>query len=325
MNSAPHSSERRTVFVTGAGGFLGRHVSAGFEAVGWRAVRLGHGLNCASDESKAGLSVEGPVDAQALSRAAALAGAPAVIVHAAGGSSVAASVADPATDFERTMGSLCAVLDFMRRQAPQARLVFLSSAAVYGSSGLDAISERTPLNPISPYGLHKKLAEDMIQGWARLWNLDAAILRLFSVYGPGNRKQLFWDIANRVHAAPKRLELSGSGDEVRDFLYVDDAVEIIRTLAEAKPGDAPVIVNGGSGTAVGIRRAAEALCRCMGVETEIVFTGNARAGDPARMISDPSFARSLGFAPKVSFDAGVRQLAEWVRGAIGEAEGKTVR
>lgn len=308
--------------MTGAGGFIGGHVAAAFEGAGRRVVRFGRHLDGASDDSEAGRGFAGPIDAEVLSRAAAIVGPPATVVHAAGGSSVAASVANPAADFERTVGTLGAVLDFLDRHASAARLIFLSSAAVYGSADAEPISEEAPLRPISPYGLHKKLAEDLIRDRAKLRNFDATILRLFSVYGPGNRKQLFWDVANRLWKGPKKLELSGSGNEARDFLYIDDAVGIVRTLADAKRGDAPLVVNGGSGTAVTVREAAEALCRSLELETEIVFTGEQRAGDPTRMIANPSLALSLGFSPRVPFDMGVQRFADWAREAIAAAEGR---
>lgn len=321
MNSTSLPLGPGPIFVTGAGGFIGAHAAASFEGAGRRVVRFGRHLGVTSGQASA-RNFDGPVDMETLSRVAATFGPPAILVHAAGGSSVAASVANPAADFERTVGSLRAVLDFLGQNAPEARLVFLSSAAVYGSVGVAPIVEGSPLRPISPYGMNKKLAEDLIHERARQRGLDATILRLFSVYGPGNRKQLLWDVANRLRADPKTLELSGTGDEARDFLYIDDAVRLIRILAERAPGQAPLVVNGGSGTAVTVREAAEALCRALGAKTRIVFTGAQRAGDPVRMISDQSLAQSLGFVPSVSFDAGVRRYADWASKAISEEEPK---
>jgi UDP-glucose 4-epimerase len=303
--------------VTGAGGFIGGHVAEAFETAGRRVVRLGHSLDALTRPTSAALA--GPIKAEVLLRASALFGPPAIVVHTAGGSSVAASVSDPAADFDRTVGSLNAVLDFIDQHAPSVRLVFLSSAAVYGSSDAAVISEGAPLNPISPYGQHKKLAEDMIKERAAIRNLDATILRLFSVYGPGNRKQLFWDVANRLSKRPKRLELAGSGQEARDFLYIDDAVRLVRILADLTRGDAPLVVNGGSGVGQTVREVAQALCRSLQLDVEVAFTGAPRAGDPARMISDVSLAKKVGFSPDVSFEAGVQRLADWVRGEIFES------
>jgi UDP-glucose 4-epimerase len=308
------------VFVTGAGGFIGAKVACGFGAAGRRVVRLGHGLG---EQSKAhsAYSIDGPIGFDALAHAASLAGTPALVIHAAGGSSVAASVADPSRDFERTVGSLNAVLQFIDRQASDARLIFLSSAAVYGSTGDAPIPEDTPLRPISPYGHHKKVCEDLVLERARAGTLDAIVVRLFSVYGPGNRKQLFWDVARRLSGNPRTLELAGTGTEARDFLYIDDAVALIRLLSEQERGSSPFVLNGGSGSAVTVREAAETLRRALGAETKIVFTGAQRVGDPSRMVCDTTLARTLGFAPRVPFATGVERFAEWAGEAILEVEG----
>ena len=306
------AGDGRPVFVTGAGGFIGAKVAAEFEVMGRVVIRIGHHIG---GHGAAARNVVGSIDTEALVRAASIGGPPALIVHAAGGSSVAASVADPNRDFERTVGSLTSVLDFIDRQASNARLIFLSSAAVYGSAGTAPIPEEAPLHPISPYGHHKKVCEDLILERVRAGALDATILRLFSVYGPGNRKQLFWDVANRLCSHPRTLELAGTGEEARDFLYIDDTVALIRLLAE-RGEPSPLVVNGGSGVAVTVREAAETLSFALKVPTQIVFTGVERAGDPSRMICDPALARMLGFAPRVSFPHGVQRFAEWAKGAI---------
>jgi UDP-glucose 4-epimerase len=295
-------------FITGAAGFLGGAVAAAFAKAGWRVAGFDQAPGAA--DGFAHWST-GDVHRDALARAAAGIGAPEVVFHAAGGSSVGTSIADPEADFARTVGSVRETLAFLQREAPGARLVYPSSAAVYGAVSAGPLTETAPLQPISPYGRHKLEAETAIAAAASGFGLEAVILRFFSLYGPGLRKQLLWDLAGRLASRPERLGLSGTGDEARDFLFIDDAVTLVGFAAGLAPAGAPKILNGGRGEAITVRQAAETLARAMGSEAAIGFSGEARAGDPAALVADISSARALGFAPRVAFEDGLERFALW--------------
>ena len=138
-------------------------------------------------------------------------------------------------------------------------------------------------------------------------------MRFFSIYGPGLRKQLLWELAGRAAAGPEAITLSGRGDEARDFLFVHDAVRLVAGLAGLERGAAPGVVNGGTGEAVTVRRAAQTLCRALGLQTRIEFSGAVREGDPKSLVADPAVAQALGFTPEVSLDAGLARFAAWFR------------
>jgi UDP-glucose 4-epimerase len=298
-------------FVTGAGGFLGGAALAAFQAAGWRAMGFGHPGPGAS-----GL-VEGDISAERLAKAARETGVPEVVLHFAGGASVAASVSDPERDRARTLGSLAQTLTFLRDHAREARLVYPSSAAVYGAGASGPIGEDHSLAPMSPYGRHKQAAEAMIAEAASDFGLKAAIVRFFSLYGPGLRKQLLWELAGRLEAGPGEVALGGSGQEMRDFLYVEDAVRLVGALIPADLGGAPLIVNGGSGSGVSVRQIAEALAGALGSPARITFSGVVRAGDPPSLVADTSRLGALGFAPEVDLDGGLQRLAAWFRAGAG--------
>lgn len=292
------------VFVTGAAGFLGGAVAAAFVRAGWRVagfdLAAGWAGGCAH-------WVTGGLQRDSLARAAEEIGAPELVFHAAGGSSVGASVADAEGDFARTVLSLRETLGFLQQAAPQARLVYPSSAAVYGAASSAPLPESAPLKPISPYGRHKLQAEAEIAASG----LEAVILRFFSLYGPGLRKQLLWDLARRLATGPSELELSGTGEETRDFLYIDDAVRLVGLAASLEVAKSPLFLNGGRGEPITVRRAAEALARALGRHAAIGFSGETRAGDPAALVADVSMARSLGFLPESDFEAGAAAFARW--------------
>ena len=290
-------------FVTGAAGFLGGAVAAAFVRAGWRVAGFdlapGWAGGCAH-------WITGEVHRDVLTRAAAELGKPEVMFHAAGGSSVGASVADPEGDFTRTVLSVRETLAFLTAEASTARLIYPSSAAVYGAAATGRLSEDARLDPMSPYGRHKLQAETEIAGAG----LDTVMLRFFSLYGPGLRKQLLWDLARRLKSRPAQLELSGTGEELRDFLFVDDAVRLVGLAAGPGPGGERVI-NGGRGEAVAVRHAAKTLAKALGCETAIGFSGAARAGDPDALVADTARSESLGFSPQVTFEAGAVRFARW--------------
>ena len=113
-----------------------------------------------------------------------------------------------------------------------------------------------PLAPLSPYGLHKCLAEDLCRFYAAYWKLPIAVIRFFSLYGEGLRKQLLWDACKKLHGDAFIFE--GTGNEERDWLHVEDAVRLIALAGEHASSLCP-IVNGGSGAARSVRSVLEAL------------------------------------------------------------------
>jgi UDP-glucose 4-epimerase len=302
---------QRVAFVTGAGGFIGRHAVDALLRQNWRVGALGPhtaSLGCAAARE----------DMTSVSNLAALAetlGAPHAVIHCAGGASVGPSWSDPGADFAMTLGSVNEALAFIRAHAPAARLVFLSSAAVYGDAGGALLHEDMAKRPMSPYGAHKALAEDLIQHWGRLFGVQSTILRLFSVYGPGLRKQLPWELSARALAAGAPPILFGSGEEQRDFLAIEDAVTLI--LRAADPAlSPPAILNGGAGEAIKIRTLAAQLLASLGIAGDPRFSGEAKAGDPLSLVADTARAKAFGFNPETRLHQGLARYAAWVRTAF---------
>jgi UDP-glucose 4-epimerase len=302
--------------VTGAAGFIGQHVAMALRRGGWTVGAIGH----ARPGIEAAFAAAGidwwpcAVSADALRTAVGHMGAPELVIHAAGGASVGESLADPQRDHGRSVASTRAVLEALRTLSGGPRFVLLSSAAVYGT-GLPMVEDR-PLSPLSPYGRHKQMAEDLVRRAAVDDGLDTAVVRLFSVYGPGIRKQLLWELARRLLARPTDITLYGQGDETRDFLFVDDAVAVLGCLAQAPRSATTRIVNGGTGRPVTVRALAETLCQALGVTTRIAFNGEVRAGDPKTMVADMQRAAALGFAPVVPIEDGIPRFATWAKAEL---------
>lgn len=304
------------VWVTGAGGFIGSHLVRHLVGLGQTVA----GFDLLPDD-RAGL--EGLVahwDATGLSYPSLAAmqektGEPRVVFHLAGGSSVGASLANPVDDFTATVANTAILLEWLRKSAPAARLVVVSSAAVYGDIHAGPIGEEAATNPYSPYGAHKFAMEAIVRGWSRSFGLASVAVRLFSVYGPGLRKQLLWDLSNRLHLNQEPVTLGGSGEELRDWTHVADVVRALNLAASLAQVGMP-IVNAGSGIATNVRQISHDLARAFEMDpARIGFSGTARPGDPFCLVAAPGQLADLGFRWGVDSREGLQSYADWYRTA----------
>jgi UDP-glucose 4-epimerase len=296
------------VLVTGANGFLGRYVARSFAGKGHPVLGIGHGNWSQKEWESWGLSGWQSADVT-LPVLRELAEEPAVIVHCAGGGSVSFSIDDPLADFERTVETTAHVLEYARTFAPSCRVVYPSSASVYGTVETVPIREDYPAAPISQYGTHKLMAEQMVTSYSRQFGTSAAIVRLFSVYGCGLRKQLLWDACSKF--ANNDSTFMGTGDEVRDWLHVEDAATLLIAAAEHASAECPTI-NGGSGQGVTVRDVLLRLGSSL-LQTEILpsFSGTQRIGDPTRYIADTEGSRAWGWQLTRQWAEGVEEYAAW--------------
>jgi UDP-glucose 4-epimerase len=302
----------KLVVVTGAAGFLGRHAARHLAASGFRVAGIGHGDFAGGSFRDWGMEAWESADVrlETLEELSAARGEVAAIVHCAGSGTVGFSLENPRGDFRRTVGTTVDVLEFARRRAPAVRVVYPSSAAVYGAAGGQPLAEDAPLAPISPYGLHKRMAEDACRCFAGRWGVPVAVVRFFSLYGEGLRKQLLWDACRKARDGAYRF--FGSGEECRDWLHVADAARLLHLAMERADPACPV-VNGGTGTGVSAR---EVLVRLGGQWRPVVtpgFSGAAKAGDPCHLVADVRRAAAWGFAPRVDIDTGLAGYLRWFR------------
>lgn len=299
-----------TVLVTGAYGFIGRNVAKHFANAGWGVTGIGHGSWAREEWRQWGMSEWHAAD---ITTDALLtyAGLPDVIVHCAGSGSVAFSMTHPYQDFQRTVGTTLATLEFVRIHAPKARLVYPSSAGVYGVVEKLPIAESDPLVPVSPYGVHKKISEEICCSYAHHFGVSAVIVRLFSVYGIGLRKQLLWDTCMKIHNGVNTF--FGSGTETRDWLHVNDAASLLLVAGTRASAECPIL-NGGSGQGVSVREVLNELFTCLGRSETPQFSGISRSGDPMHYIADISRLHSWGWRPRTPWRKGVREYAEWFKG-----------
>jgi UDP-glucose 4-epimerase len=309
-----------TALITGARGFVGRHLARALQKQGIQVCGMGHGAWTERERTAWGVGywVNGEVSKRNLDIVQAQMGRPDVVFRLAGGSAVGPSLAAPEEDFRRSVLSAAELLEWARLAAPEARLVLASSAAVYGAGHSQPIREADALLPYSPYGSHKRIAEELFASYGRNFGLNVATVRLFSVYGTELQKQLLWDACGRLAKDASQLTLGGTGAELRDWLHVSDAAVVLQ-LAASQACAAGYTVNGGTGVAVSVRQVAEQLCAVWGAGTVLGFSGHGRAGDPQYLVADVAEAAALGFAPRTAWQAGVADYVAWFKRATAQA------
>lgn len=280
------------VLVTGGAGFIGSNLVDALLAKGY-AVRVlddlstGKRSNLPLSDARVEL-IEGDV-ADAALVAKAIVGCSAV-VHLAAVASVQASVDDPVRTHQSNFIGTLNVCEAMR-EAGVKRVVFASSAAVYGNNGEgESITEDTPKAPLTPYASDKLASEYYLDFYRREHGLEPAIFRFFNIFGPRQDPSSPYSgvISIFSERAEKGLPITvfGDGEQTRDFMYVGDLVKILVQAIEAQKIEEGA-VNVGLNQAITLNQMLEALGEVVGDLPSISY-GPARSGDIRHSRADNS-------------------------------------
>ncbi len=183
---------------------------------------------------------------------------------------------------------------------------------MYGEKYSRPINELQESKPFSPYGYHKRSSELLFESYAKNFTLNVAIIRLFSVYGNGLRKQLLWDVCNKLKQSHDCITLFGTGEEQRDWLHVSDAVKFILKISEFA-SDQCVIFNGGCGISVPITEIVHHLIDVWESTSKINFNNISRAGDPVYLVADVQKSKENGLLPSIDWKKGTALYVEWYK------------
>lgn len=302
----------KSAVVTGAHGFLGRHVARHLADAGYTVTGIGHGAWDRAESERFGLTFWHTADIT-LDELVTYAGEPDVMVHCAGSGSVAFSMSHPHQDYVRTVSTTAAVLEYVRLHSPRTAVVYPSSAAVYGAAERLPIRESDALHPTSPYGVHKYMAEKLCRSYADHFGIAVAVVRFFSVYGEGLQKQLLWDACSK--ATRGEATFFGTGAELRDWLHVKDAASLLQAAALHASPSCP-IVNGASGEGLTVRDVLAEIFRAYGSMATLDFSGMPRPGDPVGYHADVTAATAWGWQPAVAWRDGMRRYVDWFKGRL---------
>jgi len=230
-----------------------------------------------------------------------------VIFHLAAQTSVPFSMENPKEDCEINVVGTVNALEAARKAG--ARVVFASSAAVYGNPEKRPTPETYPTHPVAFYGLTKLLGENYCRFYHENYGLEVIMFRIFNVYGPDCHGAIY-DFLNKLRKNPNKLEVLGTGKQSRDFVYISDMVDALLKAATspAAPGE---VFNVGTGTTTSVAELAKMIVDILGLEdVDIYFTGGqAWAGDMDITLADNSkIISKLQWKPQVSLEEGLKKL-----------------
>ena len=304
-----------SALVTGGAGYIGSHAVLALLEAGWRVVVLDDLSTGSRAAVPAGVPlVEADVgDAGAVTAALRAHGVDAVL-HFAGSVSAPESVRDPLRYFDNNTGRTRALIAAVVA-AGVGRLVFSSSAAVYGQPDTPRVSETSPTRPINPYGASKLMSEEMLAATARAHGLRYAALRYFNVAGAdprgrtGQRAQGAASLVNVALdcAAGLRAAVPVQGDDyhtpdgtgVRDYVHVSDVASAhVHALAALARRPDPLVLNCGYGRGASVREVLAAARAATGRPLPELQAPR-RAGDPAEVTADNARILALtGWRPQ---------------------------
>jgi dTDP-glucose 4,6-dehydratase/UDP-glucose 4-epimerase len=234
-----------------------------------------------------------------------------VCINCSGAANVSESVKNPQRDFSLNVDNVFKQLDALRKYNSNCKYINLSSAAVYGNPSSLPIHETHQLQPISPYGTHKKMAELICQEFFENYNINTCSLRIFSAYGPGLKKQLFWDLYKKS-LNKTAIKLYGTGFESRDFIYVTDVVNAIEIAITHAPFKSDVF-NLAAGNEVAIKDAVALFYNTLDGTHDFYFGGEQRAGDPINWVADIKQLTTLGFKAEIKLTEGLKKYVSWLK------------
>src|SRR3989344_5082317 len=302
------------VLVTGGAGFIGSHVTKLLLENNHQVAvidNLSHG-NKESVDSRAKLIVAGINNSKKVKEA--LNGVEAVI-HMAGLIVVPESVKDPIKYCQNNVIGTVSLIESMR-QVGVKKIIFSSSACVYGTPDKLPIKEGAPVRPDNPYGASKASIETFLQTYSAIHGFDSIILRYFNPYGPGEEH------VPETHAIPnfirstlakKPIPLYWKGEQIRDFIYIEDLARAHIDVLDQKGYQ---VFNIGTEKGIKVKDVISEIFKIVGYEVPIKDLGE-RPGDVhANFASSEKLHKATGLQAKVSLSEGLKRTIEYYKNKI---------
>lgn len=238
-----------------------------------------------------------------------------VIFNLAGQTSHMDSMSDPFTDLAINCSAQLNLLEICRKHNPNANIVFASTRQIYGRPRYLPVDEKHPLDPVDVNGINKIAGESYHLLYSRVYGMRTAVLRLTNTYGPRMRikdaRQTFLGVWIRAAVEGRPFEVWG-GEQLRDYTYVDDAVDAL--IAAARLSESAAFNLGGD-RVISLRDTAEILVGSTGTSYVIrEFPPERKRIDIGDYYTDDAAFRSVtGWSPRVSLEEGLRRTVEFYR------------
>jgi UDP-glucose 4-epimerase len=296
------------IFVTGSSGFIGRSLTESLSLLEHKVTAISR-MPLPPPFSSQVQTVSMPIVKHTLGPLLSEY-RPDVFIHCVGASTVYHAQSSPHQDFNSTVGTVSEALEAVREFSPDTLFILVSSASVYGDRGDIRLYESLPPQPISVYSYNKWMAELLVQQYATQFGVATLVVRLFSVYGEGLKKQVIFDICRKIVDSSKSIQIDGTGNEIRDFIHIDDVVTGIAHLVQHRQTGT---VNLGTGRPTKLVELVKWLIEQLGPQMEYSFTGKPSLHNPQSLLADTSLAELLGVRPVVTIEEGLmRVITEFV-------------
>jgi UDP-glucose 4-epimerase len=321
ITSPERSFGGRRILVTGGAGFVGGVLAHRLVEAGARVTVLDDLFTGLAETVPTGAEfIEGSVtDVELVNE---LVAKHSLIFHLAA-RNIIASTANPRDDFLTNIGGTLNVL-LAARESNVERVVYTSSASVYGNPRSIPINEDDFLVPLTPYAVSKLGGENYAQAFYESYGVPTACVRYSNVYGPGQRPDNpYCGVVSKFLAdahAGRPLSVHGDGEQTRDYTYVDDAVEATM-LAAIRPRAEGEVFNVGTGIETSVNALGSAIGRALDVPVELRHIDRRDIDNIRRRVVNIEKARRmLRWTPQVTLETGLSRTAEWfVRSGMAEA------
>ncbi len=302
----------RRILVTGGAGFVGGALTRRLVVAGARVTVLDDLFTGKTEAIPTGAQfIEGSVTDEGLVRQ--LVGASSVVFHLAA-RNIIASTANPRDDFATNIGGTLNVL-MAAREARVDRVVYASSASVYGNPRSIPINEDDGIGTLSPYAVSKLGGENYCLAFFESYGLPTACVRYSNVYGPGQRPDNpYCGVVAKFMVetyAGRQISIHGDGEQTRDYTYIEDAVDAT-ILAAVHPRAEGEVFNVGTGIETSVNRLAEAIGEALD-RPAIVRHIDRRDVDNIRrrVVNIEKARRMLRWTPQFTLDRGLASTADW--------------
>lgn len=190
------------------------------------------------------------------------------------------------------------------------KVIYASSAAVYGEPIFTPVKEDHPTNPVSPYGISKLAGEKLALAFLKESGVDSVVVRIFNTYGPRQPRYVIFELMKKLRIDKTRLQVLGTPNIVRDYCYVSDMIDALVLAAER--GLSGQIYNVSGGCPVAMLDLVGLILAQLGLvdKVDVQYTGRSWKGDIARMEGDISRIAELGFRPKIPLSEGLKKMVE---------------
>lgn len=234
------------------------------------------------------------------------------VFHLAANANVPFSSKFPEVDFSSNAIGTFNILNLCVKHNIK-KVLFASTAAIYGEPSYTPMDEAHQLLPRSNYGVTKLYGEKLGLAYEKTYDLDFTGIRIFNTYGPRQTRYVLFDLIRKLSANTKQLEVLGTGEQIRDYSYISDTVNAFY-LAFTNPESRGKIYNVSGGKQTSIKELVSKISEELKIDPEIHYTNESWKGDISNMTGSIDFIKKdLGFEPKIDLNTGLKLSIEWFK------------